>query len=83
MRLRDTLDDFYSVYVLQVGNLVVQNVGIDAMGVDLNGYVKTVRIPVITARVGVDLLILGFCCSNSIAHQHCNSHWPNSSWNWR
>jgi len=54
MRPKDTLVDFYSVYVLQVGNLVVQNVGIGAMGVDLNGYVKTVRMPVITGRVGVD-----------------------------
>lgn len=46
-------EDFFSVYVDQVGILVVLNAVIDAMNVALNGCVKIVKIPVITVLVDV------------------------------
>ena len=46
-------EDFFSVYVDQVGIHVVLNAVIDAMNVALNGCVKIVKIPVITVLVDV------------------------------
>lgn len=53
MKTIDIREDFFSVYVDQVGILVVLNAGIDAMNVALNGCVKIVKIPVITVLVDV------------------------------
>jgi len=53
MKTIDILEDFFSVYVDQVGILVVLNAVIDAMNVALNGCVKIVKIPVITVLVDV------------------------------
>ena len=62
MKTIDIQEDFFSVYVHQVGNLVVLNAGIDVMNVALNGCVKTVKTTVITGladvsyRFGVQLI---------------------------
>lgn len=53
MKTIDIREDFFSVYVDQVGILVVLNAVIDAMNVALNGCVKIVKIPVITVLVDV------------------------------
>ena len=53
MKTIDIQEDFFSVYVDQVGILVVLNAVIDAMNVALNGCVKIVKIPVITVLVDV------------------------------
>ena len=53
MKTIDIRGDFFSVYVDQVGILVVLNAVIDAMNVALNGCVKIVKIPVITVLVDV------------------------------
>ena len=53
MKTIDIQEDFFSVYVHQVGNLVAQNADIDVMNVALNGCVKTVKTTVITGLADV------------------------------
>ena len=53
MKTIDIQEDFFSVYVHQVGNLVALNAGIDVMNVALNGCVKTVKTTVITGLADV------------------------------
>ena len=53
MKTIDIREDFFSVYVDQVGILVVLNAVIDAMNVALNGCVKIVKMTVITVLVDV------------------------------
>ena len=82
MKTIDIQEDFFSVYVHLVGNLVALNAGIDAMNVALNGFVKTVKTTVITGLADVSL-VLEFSRSNRITHQHSDSHRANSSRNRR
>ena len=53
MKTIDIPEDFFSVYVDQVGILVALNAGIDAINVALNGFVKIVKMTVITVLVDV------------------------------